>query len=71
MDCLLMDFRGSATSRVNSDPTETGKAPQGLAHANSICRNEFHRLKLINFRTIMNTSFPIVPRFPFFNKKGT
>lgn len=54
MDCLLMDFRGSATSRVKSDPTETGKAPEGSAHANSICRNEFHAVKLINFRKITN-----------------
>lgn len=46
MDCLLSDFGGSAASRVNSDPTETGKAPRGWAHANSICRNEFHRTKL-------------------------
>jgi hypothetical protein len=50
MDCLLMAFRGSAASRVNSDPAETGKAPHGRAHANSICRNEFHAVKLINFR---------------------
>lgn len=66
MDCLLMDFRGSAASRENSDPTETGKAPQGWAHANSICRNEFHEVKLINFREflIVNYEFSFFSGYP-------
>lgn len=46
MDCLLRDLRGSAASGVNSDPTETGKAPHGLAHGNSIYFVEFHETKL-------------------------